>query len=274
MVVRDRVDEPPWCWPQWLSQFPLNRFTVLDYFSHSPFYDEIAKARGVNPAALATANLGFVYVVSHAQDPHLYVIERRTLLDNAGDPGKAGGGMLEAVYIFQDGMITQSPSVHQVFYSRLRQALSSVKKSWESLAEALGVGRDDADGDAKAGTLVAAQLAALPIGDGERAKRVASRAVLRGVLGRWHDAVPKIAFDNGDAVAEPSNDRAGAGGAAAAAVPPRVDGDGGDQEQFNQMKPEEPPALAGIKAESGAAGAGATGGGGGRPGSRKRVRES
>lgn len=33
-------------------------------------------------------------------------------------------GMLEAVYIFQDGMITQSPSVHQVFYSRLRQALS------------------------------------------------------------------------------------------------------------------------------------------------------
>ena len=52
---------------------------------------------------------------------------------------------------------------------RLRD-VRSVKKSWESLAEALGVGRDDADGDAKAGTLVAAQLAALPIGDGERAK--------------------------------------------------------------------------------------------------------
>lgn len=39
------VEEPPWFWPQWLSQYPLNRYTVLDYFSHSPFYDEEAKKR-------------------------------------------------------------------------------------------------------------------------------------------------------------------------------------------------------------------------------------
>lgn len=93
------------------------KYRVIKFIEHPSIRAECVNiARSdVNPASLATSGLGFVYVVGEAQDPHLFIIERRVLAPESNIPGE-----IEAIYIFLDGMITQAPTLSSIFTTRLR----------------------------------------------------------------------------------------------------------------------------------------------------------
>eukprot|EP00308_Calcidiscus_leptoporus_P017618 CAMPEP_0119374920 /NCGR_PEP_ID=MMETSP1334-20130426/33421_1 /TAXON_ID=127549 /ORGANISM="Calcidiscus leptoporus, Strain RCC1130" /LENGTH=186 /DNA_ID=CAMNT_0007393119 /DNA_START=51 /DNA_END=611 /DNA_ORIENTATION=- len=118
----------------WLESFPLNAFTVLDYFSHSQFYDKtcinefVKMQRGLSAAemeATMAKMTGFEYVLHAAHEVKasghnpahsLYVILRqRRAVKPKGPPELTP----VCYYYVLDGVAYEVPSVQEVLKERL-----------------------------------------------------------------------------------------------------------------------------------------------------------
>ena len=143
----DELSKTTWRDDQWLTFYPLNVFTAVDYFALSPFYDrscnnELAKSMGadvklacatrlVTPHAYActhgqprdrppstvaglprTLPPGVEYELQDAQEPHLFVIRKQQRW------GPKSTSPLHFYYIL-DGNVYQAPSLHAILSSRL-----------------------------------------------------------------------------------------------------------------------------------------------------------
>jgi mediator of RNA polymerase II transcription subunit 6 len=116
----------------WLSYFPLNNSTVLDYFSLSQFYDrtcnnELIKMQRLDPALMATMD-GIEYAVSPASAPPFFLITKSRRV--VAPPSSL---TLLAVYYIINGNAYQAPSAHSVLSSRVLQSLHHLRKSFDIL---------------------------------------------------------------------------------------------------------------------------------------------
>lgn len=119
-----------WTDKVWLSYFPLNAASALEYFSLSQFYDrscnnELVKMQRLDPALMSTM-AGIEYSLASHQSEHLFIINksRRT---TAPKPSLE----LLAVYYIVNGNIYQAPSAHAVLSSRVLQALHHLRSSFD-----------------------------------------------------------------------------------------------------------------------------------------------
>ena len=110
----------------WLSTFPLNRDTVLDYFGQSPFMAhgkeyEIQHAHELPPAPGSSAH-------------SLYVI-RRNCEDTRGARGLSA--QVRTLYYVLDGVVFEAPSLQAVLRTKLLRVgwlLGSAFDSAKSMA--------------------------------------------------------------------------------------------------------------------------------------------
>ncbi|CAL8470759.1 g10301 [Coccomyxa elongata] len=123
----DELAQTTWRDDAWLSFFPLNVFTALDYFALSPFYDrtcnnELAKSQG-GDLKLATLPPGVEYEVQDAQEPHLFIIRKQHR------SGPKTTAPLQYYYIL-DGNVYQAPSLHAALSSRISRCLHNVRTAF------------------------------------------------------------------------------------------------------------------------------------------------
>lgn len=141
----------------WLHHYPLNRHTVLDYFSNSPFYDRTCNNEHVkmqrNLSAERAAEMmgemrsGVEYALHHAEElpptptappSTLYVIVRQRVQmaagRAAGAPQRRGAGavvagrevQVERVYYLIDGVAYEAPSLQFLLEARIRRCCARV----------------------------------------------------------------------------------------------------------------------------------------------------
>ncbi|KAL1495790.1 hypothetical protein AB1Y20_016652 [Prymnesium parvum] len=120
----------------WLQNFPLNRETVLDYFSNSQFYDrtcineQVKMQRNLTPAQAAEVARkmhGVEYQLHHVQEVppangstahSLYVIVKV----ERPKPAAAGGKeVARRAYYVLDGVVYEAPTAESVLRARLRR---------------------------------------------------------------------------------------------------------------------------------------------------------
>ncbi|KAK9904309.1 hypothetical protein WJX75_008938 [Coccomyxa subellipsoidea] len=123
----DDLAHTTWRDDAWLSFYPLNIFTALDYFALSPFYDrgcnnELAKLQG-GGVKLATLPPGVEYEVQDAQEPHLFVIRKQHR------SGPKTTATLQFYYVL-DGNVYQAPSMHAALSSRISRCLHNVRTAF------------------------------------------------------------------------------------------------------------------------------------------------
>lgn len=123
-----------WQDKQWLSLFPLDVNTVLDYFALSQFYDsrcnnELIKMQRLDKGLLKTLS-GIEYALSDSPSPGLFIItkSRRSL-----KPPKVE--LLAAYYVLQ-GAVYQAPSIHSILSSRILQSVRHLKNGFETMKNA------------------------------------------------------------------------------------------------------------------------------------------
>jgi MED6 mediator sub complex component len=114
----------------WLSYFPLNEATVLDYFSLSQFYDrncnnELIKMQRLDPALMATMD-GLEYAMSPSSAPPFFLITK-SRRNTTPSPSLT----LVAVYYIIHGNVYQAPSAHSVLSARVLQSLHHLRKSFD-----------------------------------------------------------------------------------------------------------------------------------------------
>ncbi|WVR06987.1 hypothetical protein IAU60_004024 [Kwoniella sp. DSM 27419] len=137
-----------WSWPEAIAANPArslaNGDLAMDYFAYSPFWDTKSnnnvlrtQRRVENPTyghaeekiELNAFTSGFEYVVSHAQIPDLFVIQKREV----GPSGKRDQ-VTGSWFILHD-KIYQSPTMYDVVSNRLRNAAYLISKTLGSLSE-------------------------------------------------------------------------------------------------------------------------------------------
>mmetsp|Transcript_1526 Transcript_1526/g.4059 ORF Transcript_1526/g.4059 Transcript_1526/m.4059 type:complete len:221 (-) Transcript_1526:1097-1759(-) len=123
----------------WLSCFPLNQHTALDYFSLSPFYsrdsnNELVRQQRLELSVLATLT-GVEYAVVVNSEPHLFVIQKSMRQSSAVTIP------LESYYIV-NGQVYQAPSAAAVLSARLVHSIAHVHNALSSLHSSAVV-RDD-----------------------------------------------------------------------------------------------------------------------------------
>nr|XP_019011095.1 uncharacterized protein I206_04404 [Kwoniella pini CBS 10737]OCF49876.1 hypothetical protein I206_04404 [Kwoniella pini CBS 10737] len=116
----------------------------MDYFAYSPFWDTKSnnnvlrtQRRVENPTyghaeekiELNAFKSGFEYIISHAQPPDLFVIQKREV-ENSGKRDRVTGSW----FILHE-KIYQSPSIYDVVSARLRNASFLISKTLNSLSE-------------------------------------------------------------------------------------------------------------------------------------------
>jgi mediator of RNA polymerase II transcription subunit 6 len=121
-----------WTDKVWLSYFPLNEATALDYFSLSQFYDrscnnELVKMQRLDPALMTTMD-GIEYKLLGQSSDSLFRVSksRRTVTPKPAVT-------LLAVYYILNGNVYQAPTAHAVLSSRVLQSLHHLRKSFDTL---------------------------------------------------------------------------------------------------------------------------------------------
>lgn len=119
-----------WADKVWLSYFPLNASTALDYFSLSQFYDrscnnELVKMQRLDPALISTMS-GIEYELAPQQSEHLFVITK-SRRETTPKPSV----QLLAVYYIINGHVYQAPSAHAVLSSRVLQSIHHLRCSFD-----------------------------------------------------------------------------------------------------------------------------------------------
>lgn len=123
-----------WHDKQWLSLFPLNETTVLDYFSMSQFYDERCNNEALKMQKLDSSLLknmaGIEYTLSDNPTPALFIItkSRRSLNPPSLEP--------LATYYIHDGNVYQAPSIHAILSSRFLQSVHHLRNAFETMHNA------------------------------------------------------------------------------------------------------------------------------------------
>ena len=124
------------CWEDkiWLQHRPLNRDTVMEYFSYSQFYDRtcnnehVRMQRNLPPEQLAQTMehmVGVEYVLDHSDEVppseagtahSLYVIRKQL---RSGPPPQQPS--VQRLYYVLDGVVYEVPNLHALFSSRLQK---------------------------------------------------------------------------------------------------------------------------------------------------------
>jgi mediator of RNA polymerase II transcription subunit 6 len=119
-----------WTDKVWLTYFPLNAETVLDYFSLSQFYDracnnELVKMQRLDPALMSTME-GIEYTLVPSSSLTLFRIakSRRAITPQPSVT-------LLAVYYIVNGVVYQAPTAHAVLSSRILQSLHYVRDAFD-----------------------------------------------------------------------------------------------------------------------------------------------
>jgi hypothetical protein len=119
-----------WTDKVWLTYFPLNAETALDYFSLSQFYDracnnELVKMQRLDPALMSTME-GIEYSLVSPSSPNLFRITKAKRLITP-QPSVT----LLAVYYIINGVVYQAPSAHAVLSSRVLQSLHYMRNAFD-----------------------------------------------------------------------------------------------------------------------------------------------
>ncbi|KAL3141210.1 hypothetical protein ABBQ38_003550 [Trebouxia sp. C0009 RCD-2024] len=124
MSDSEDVSGTVWRDDMWLSSYPLNYHTALDYFSCSPFWDpgcNNVRAR-LEQRPLAELH-GVEYTLDSCQEPHLFVICKQ--LRKAADLAAP-----EMFFYILDGSVYQTPTIHAAFSARLNRCMYNVQRAF------------------------------------------------------------------------------------------------------------------------------------------------
>jgi MED6 mediator sub complex component len=119
-----------WTDKVWLTYFPLNAETALDYFALSQFYDracnnELIKMQRLDPALISTME-GIEYTLVSPSAPNLFRIAKSKRVITP-QPSVT----LLAVYYVVNGVVYQAPSAHAVLSSRVLQSLHYMRNAFD-----------------------------------------------------------------------------------------------------------------------------------------------
>ncbi|DBA69647.1 TPA: hypothetical protein ACH3X2_012707 [Trebouxia sp. C0005] len=102
-----------WRDDMWLSNYPLNHHTAVDYFACSPFWDPGCNNGRARLEQRALTDLqGIEYTLDSCQEPHLFVICKQ-------DRQSADAAVPVMFYYILDGSVYQTPTIHGVLSARL-----------------------------------------------------------------------------------------------------------------------------------------------------------
>lgn len=122
----------------WLSHFPLNAATALDYFSMSQFYsrdcnNELIKMQRLNASLLSTmAGVEYGLEPCDASSTVFVITKRRRTIT---PPSLT----TLATYYIIDGSVYQAPCAHTVLANRTTQALHYLRKAFAAVRDAARV---------------------------------------------------------------------------------------------------------------------------------------
>lgn len=125
-MAGDQADLSGTVWrdDMWLSSYPLNQQTAIDYFACSPFWDSGCNNVRARLEQKALTDLqGVEYTLDSYQDPHLFVISKQ--IRQAADAAAA-----VMYYYILDGSVYQTPTIHGVLSARLSRCMYSVQSAF------------------------------------------------------------------------------------------------------------------------------------------------
>lgn len=120
-----------WRDDMWLSNYPLNHHTAVDYFACSPFWDPgCNNVRARLEQRALTGLQGIEYTLDSCQEPHLFVICKQ-------ERQSADAAVPLMFYYILDGSVYQTPTIHGVLSARLSRCMYSVQSAFLRLQKDL-----------------------------------------------------------------------------------------------------------------------------------------
>lgn len=120
-----------WRDDMWLSNYPLNHHTAVDYFACSPFWDPgCSNVRARLEQRALTGLQGIEYTLDSCQEPHLFVICKQ-------ERQSADAAVPLMFYYILDGSVYQTPTIHGVLSARLSRCMYSVQSAFLRLQKDL-----------------------------------------------------------------------------------------------------------------------------------------
>ncbi|KAA6428385.1 MAG: hypothetical protein FRX49_01261 [Trebouxia sp. A1-2] len=115
-----------WRDDMWLSNYPLNHHTAVDYFACSPFWDPGCNNGRARLEQRALTDLqGIEYTLDSCQEPHLFVICKQ-------DRQSADAAVPVMFYYILDGSVYQTPTIHGVLSARLKALAARGRQQQQS----------------------------------------------------------------------------------------------------------------------------------------------